>query len=207
MTPHQHPPGAWLLALCARYCPNLFETVVLPAVADLQYEDRTATSLPGRLLVRLRAYTSLVVAATSYQTVRRGESAALVLLSGLRWTLAIPAALAMSLAMQYIGTFYAFRGLRFVVGDHESLVWMAKTATTPLMAAAFVAALVVMAPARKRAVSLTALALVAGWAAMLVAASFNGPDSNPWLFWMGSAGFAGAAVSVSLSWRWSGATA
>jgi hypothetical protein len=84
---------------------------------------------------------------------------------------------------------------------------MAKTAATPLMAAAFVAALVGMAPRRKRAVALTALAVVGAWSAMLVAGSFNGPDSNPWLFWMGSAGFAGAAVSVSLSWRWIGATA
>src|SRR5687768_14456578 len=60
-------PGSWLLGSARRLLPGrLCETLVLPAVADMQHEYLQAATARERAVVLVRGYWSLLAGASAY---------------------------------------------------------------------------------------------------------------------------------------------
>jgi hypothetical protein len=110
------------------------------------------------------------------------------------------AALLASLAVQLL----AYRGMIDLLGATLGIrsgadMWAAKTVTSLLMGAAFVAVASWVAPAAKLRAALIALGIVILWGARLMISAF-GITFAPWLFAMGAAGIVGGMCAVSVTW-------
>lgn len=77
MTARRVPVGAKVRAWAERHCDaETLDTLILPAIADLQYEDRASVGRPGvvRWLIRLRGYLGLGEALGAHLVNRRAAS-------------------------------------------------------------------------------------------------------------------------------------
>ncbi len=122
-------------------------------------------------------------------------------LGWLRLLIAIPAALLVSLAVQ-VGGGFGLRALIYSFG-HVALGrggefggWLVKVLVSPMMAAAFVWTMCLIAPRERRTpVAIASVIVVGLWGALLIYGSVTGPRFHPWLFAMGMAGWLGGLAS------------
>ena len=110
--------------------------------------------------------------------------------SPVRWVALGPCALIAVAVIQYL-IFHATQSiLYFTFGAEINWVhWLAKSLTSPFMAASFVVVAWWVAPTHKNIAALTALAVVGLWALTLMIGSFTG--NTVWVFVMGFLGLLG----------------
>jgi hypothetical protein len=185
----------------------VLEALVLPIVADLQYEDSQARrGGVTRLVTRLRHYIGLASAMGLHDLCdRRASMTQTRLVTSLRWLIMIPAALLASRVTQDV-VFQLAGLLLFAAVGREGwgwTTWAGKCAATPFMGASFVAAVWWLAPVRKAFATAVALGVVVLWGGMLMFGAFAQgiADFNGWLFAMGLSGVLGGVVTWWLARR------
>lgn len=197
------PPGSWLMRWAERHCsPVVRDGVVLPIVADLQYEaSQAGTRWLARATVYLRHYAGLACAMGYHRlTTRRTALANPKLKAGLVWLLVVPVALLASRAAQFAVVRLASMAFYQAAGPQDWITGASKSVASVFMGASFVVAVWWVAPRRKRVVAGVACGVVLLWAGVLISGAvvqgFNG-----WLFAMGLSGALGGAVAWGLTRR------
>lgn len=205
--------GTTLLSLAARVCDEQsVDAIALPIVADIQFEAQ-AHAHRSRLVrgwTRARGYTAFFTAIALTILIGHGRNPMQSKALGwLRLLVAVPAALLVTLVVQYgVGALFSTvlvhpgprlaNGLVVVEG-----IWLAKVASSPFMAAAFFWTICLVAPLnRRRPVALAALIVVGLWGALMVfGAVMAWPRFHGWLFALGLALWLGGAFSYWLARR------
>jgi hypothetical protein len=195
--------GAWLLRIGRRYCsPQVFDSLVLPIVADLQHQQSaTSHSRLSRAAASERACVSLLKALLVYHATDETPTPVNPFLAGARWVLALPVALLVALAVQFLGVRYAGIPLYLGFGPQEWITWATKCLTTPFMASSFLIVVYWCAPIHKRAAAATALGIVLAWGCVLSAGAFSHRGIHGWLFALGLSSIAGGVVTSMILWR------
>jgi hypothetical protein len=197
--------GLRLRRWAERNCsPDVMEVLILPMIADLQYEDTCSHSTTGRWSHRLRSYVGIFKALALYFFTERAKTMQESKWSLVRLALMVPAALAASLAVQYV-VFQTFGVILYWLGGvaYVTSPWLGKTLTTPFIGASFVIVMWSIAPtSRKRLVSATAFAIVMLWGGLLVFGSvFPWRGFHGWLLAMGLSGWLGGTLAFFISRR------
>ena len=114
--------------------------------------------------------------------------------ASVRWLLLVPVALLATVITQGV-LFQAFSSILMPLlnSDVNSVVWIARSITSPFMGAVFVASFWLMAPNNKYLAGVTSLLLVAVWGITLMAGGVS--DRFVWVFLMGALGLTGAIVA------------
>lgn len=191
-------PKRWAEMHCDR---DLLENVVLPTIADLQFEDATAPpSVAAHWFLRVRAYVGLAQA-LALHSVTQGSASMdqRKLVTLLRLSLAVPAALLASLAAQPILFQVMSWVLQASVGRADWTIWGARCLMFLFMGAGFVAgAWFVAPPTRKPVVMVTAFSLVVLWSAVLMIhySAYPGPRFYPWYLAMGPSLLLGGTLAL-----------
>jgi hypothetical protein len=188
------PIGSGLRRWAERYCtPDVLDALVLPVVADLQFEHSRSTHEWERGLIQLRAYVSLAKGVALHCVLTRRGPVQHSIVTALRLGLMIPLALAASLAAQYVFFQGSAAALFRAAGFADWITWAAKCCSAPFMAAAFLATTWLVAPARfRRAAGIGAFLVVVLWSALMMTGAFLGSGGfNAWLFALGPSGLAG----------------
>ena len=205
--------GMTLLSWAARVCePESIDTVALPIIADIQFEAQANAHRPllARAWTRVRGYTAFFKAIALTVLLGYGRNPMQSKALGwLRLLLAIPAALLITLVVQYGATALFWRvlvhpgprqvnGLVFLEG-----VNLVKVVISPFMAAAFFWTMYLIAPRHRRApVALAALVVIGLWGGlMLFGAVMPWPRFSVWLFALGLALWLAGALSYWLARR------
>ena len=112
----------------------------------------------------------------------------------IRWLLLLPISLFITTVVQVL-VFRIVGSLLMSVLDPDpsSIIWIAKSITSPFMGAAFVATTWWLAPRYKNIAAGVAVLLAAFWGLRLIIGGFS--DGLIWLFLMGALGFAGAIAT------------
>jgi hypothetical protein len=185
-----HRVGTTLLAVAAELCePEQMDAIILPLVADIQFETLACrnASPAVRGWVRARGYLAFFKAITLTVVLPHGRVPLKSRLFGwLRLLLAIPVALAATLAA-HVGV---GRELSYLVynlgGPKEALygeVWLVKVLVSPFMSAALFWTLYLFAPReRRRPVAFGALILIGLWGGSLLFAEvvLSWPPADGW---------------------------
>jgi hypothetical protein len=199
------PVGSRLRAWAERHCsPEVLNTLILPVVADLQFEDALwRGDALSRWVLRCRGYLGIAQALGLHYICDGRASVKHSKFALLRLGLMIPAALVAAFAAQII----VGRGLGIVLGvlwrrniTDDWLIWAAKTVTSPFMSAAFFGAMWWVAPPTRRSVvAVGALVAVLLWGGLLIfGAVTEWPRFHGWLFNMGLALWLGGGVTFWL---------
>jgi hypothetical protein len=182
----------------------VLETLVLPIVADLQYEDSQAPRTGvTRVIIRYRTYVGLVKAlGLHYLSHGRIAMPDTPLVRSIRWLLMIPVALGAATVVQYVVFQLAGMALYYAVGREGWgwTTWAAKCASTPFMGAIVVAVVWWLAPVRKSLATALAFGVVSLWGGVFVIGGVLS-GGNWWLFAMGLSGFLGGALTWWLARR------
>jgi hypothetical protein len=208
--------GMTLLSLAARVCDEQsVDTVVLPIIADIQFEAQAHAhrSRLARGWTRARGYTAFFKAIALTILLGNGRNPMQSKALGwLRLLVAIPAALLVTLVVQY-GASYLFSSVLVHPGPRLANgvvlaegVWLIKVVISPFMAAAFFWTIHLVAPPQRRApASVAALVVVGLWGSVMIFGSvMPWPQFNGWLFTMGLALWLGGALAYWLARRLSG---
>ena len=166
MTPprKQHAqPGTWLMRWAERHCsPEVREGVVLPIVADLQYEAGQAGSRSfARVAAYLRHYVGLARAMGYHQlSAPRSPGLKSKPAACLLWLLVLPVALLASRAAQVAVVRLASIAFYHAAGPQDWITGASKCVASVFMGASFVVAAWWVAPTRKPAAAAAAFGLV-----------------------------------------------
>lgn len=188
-------PAGWRLRRWAeRHCaPDLLEGLILPVVADLQFERSKSKNAWERGLIHLLAHLGLAKGVALYCVLVRRGPVQHPIVTALRLGLMIPLALAASLAAQFVFFQGSAAALLAAAGFADWVTWAAKCCSAPFMAAAFLATTRLVAPPRfRRAASTGALLVVVLWSGFMMTGAFLGASGfNAWLLALGPSGLAG----------------
>jgi hypothetical protein len=196
-------PGTWLIRWAERNCSQeLREGVVLPIVADLQYEAGQAGRWSlDRVAAYLRHYVGLARAMGYHQlSAPRSPVPKPRPIAGLLWLLVVPVALLASRAAQFAVVRLASIALYHAAGPQDWITGASKCVASVFMGASFVVAAWWMAPTRKPAAAAVAFVVVLLWAGVLIAGALI-PGFNGWLLAMGLSGLLGGAAAWRLTRR------
>jgi hypothetical protein len=191
------------------------DAVALPIIADIQFEAQAHAhrSRLARGWTRARGCSAFFKASALTILLGNGRNPMQSKALGwLRLLVAIPAALLVTLLVQFGATALFWRvlvhpgprqvnGLVFLEGDN-----LVKVVISPFMASAFFWTMYLIAPRHRRApVALAALIVVGLWGAlMILGAVMPWPRFHGWLFALGLALWLGGALSYWLARRLSG---
>ena len=135
------PPGAWLMRWAERHCsPVVRDGIVLPIVADLQYEaSQAGTRWFARAIVYLRHCIGLAQAMGYHHlSARRSSALSPKLKAGLLWLLVVPVALLASRAAQLAIVRLASMAFYYAAGPQDWITGASKSVASVFMGAAFV---------------------------------------------------------------------
>jgi hypothetical protein len=210
--------GMTLLAFAERVCETeSIDTVVLPIVADIQFEVKASAhrSPLARAWVRARGYGSFfnAIALTVLLGCGRNPMNSKAL-GWVRLLLAVPLALLVTAGVQLAAT-RLFGMMLMHPGERlaSGLVLLegvntTKVVSSPFMSAAFFWTMYLVAPPHRRSpVAIGALIVTGLWGALMVFGSvMPGPGFHSWLFGIGMAHWLGGGVSYWLARRFQPAT-
>jgi hypothetical protein len=205
--------GLTLLSFAERVCdPESIDTVVLPIVADLQFEAQINAhrSPVARTWVRASGYAGFFKAIALTIVLGRGRNPMKSRALGwLRLLLAVPAALLVTLlvqlaTMRVLGMMLVHPGERLANG----LVLVegintVKIISSPLMSAALFWTLYLVAPSHRRPpVAIAAISVIGLWGGLMVFGSLMPwPRFHSWLFGIGLALWLGGGLSYWVARR------
>jgi hypothetical protein len=201
--------------------PDFVDNLVLPVIADMQFEQEAAAQCPVtvRHWTRLKAYLVFAKALGLGILVKQGRT----FMSSNRSTwvrlgLAVPAALGAALAVQYLVGFVFRIGLQSVLAAPAGLtpnpslpvaIGLSRTMTSPLIAASFVGIMWLVAPpAFRRITAVVAQVAVIVWCLYVASVAmqpFFVESSRAWLLASMVTGFLGAVFTFVMLWRTSDA--